>query len=95
MGNLKTFSLLFVAFMGILLAFAVYNAFVVNKPCQHDVRLIDEADRIKLSTAMIETLKSALRFKTISYLDNQDKRILLEYVQFVRKGNCQIFNLLK
>jgi hypothetical protein len=92
--NFKNIALLIALIAAILLAVAIYNAYVINKPCHHGIKALDEKDKLKLDAAMIERMQKALKIKTISYADKQDKSKLVEYINFIRKGRFIYFRFI-
>lgn len=81
--NLKlSFGMVMLGLFGVL----YYNAFVANQPCKHTLHPVRETDKIPLTDSMLARIRQALSIKTISSFDSQDKKTLLDYVEFIRKG---------
>ena len=79
--------ILFGLFLSVLIFFLilVYYAYVVNKPCKHDLKPIVNSQRIHLDNETIGRLQKGLSFKTVSYGPNdQNISAIKEYVNYVR-----------
>lgn len=78
-------NLLFFSFL--LLAILIYRAYVVFKPCQHNVAQINQADKFTLQDQHVKCLQRAISIRTESFkigLENIDAKI--DFVNFIRTG---------
>jgi hypothetical protein len=74
------------------LSFAlIYKAYVLNHPCEHKLKKLDEANRFKLRDETVDRLRQALAYATVSYdVNTQNESALFDYINFIRKGNNSI-----
>jgi hypothetical protein len=82
----KTAVLVFLT-LGTLSFTLVYKAYVVNHPCEHKLKKLDETSRFKLTDQVLDRLRNAIKFPTVSYdVTTQNETALFDYVNFVRRG---------
>ena len=74
-----------VGFVAILFLVLIYRAYILNKPCEHKLKPVDEKNRIKISVEQVSRFRKSLTFATVSYKENsQNVTALLEYISFIR-----------
>ena len=81
--------ILFITFLILLLLFIclVYRAYVIFKPCEHNINPINESERLKLTNEHIKRLQKAISFPTVSHsIGYENKEEKLDYVNFIRTG---------
>ncbi len=73
--------LIFTIFSSII----VYISFVIHKPCQHNIQVLDNASRLNLTDEQIKRLQKALQIRTESFkIGHDNKSAKLEFIQFIR-----------
>lgn len=81
------FLLVLFSFSLLLFAILTYRAYVVFKPCEHQIKSLSERDRLKLNDAQIKRLQNALSFRTESYTYNSENlNAKNDFVNFIRSG---------
>ena len=73
----------------ILLTFValVYRAYVINQPCTHDIKQIEQTNKLKINDKILHRFQKSLSFQTVSFDQNhQNTTAIEEYIQFIRKG---------
>lgn len=90
--NVKTFLFSFISLIAALLFVLLYRAFIVNQPCKHDIKKLNDHTRINLTDKMLQTVQAALQFQTVSFnLGNENLTAKIDYVNFIRKGFLKKF----
>ncbi len=75
----------------VLFSVLIYKAYVINKPCTHKLRKLNDANKIKINDDILNRLQNALRYPTISF-DHKTQNVsaLREYIGYIRKGYFNI-----
>lgn len=77
-----------VSFFVLLFFILAYRAYVVYKPCEHNVKPLDENDKIRLDENYLKRLQKAISFPTESLnRDHQNIQAKVEFINFIRSGN--------
>lgn len=82
----KTFLFFLLMLLASLVSVCVYRAYVVFKPCRHDLKkFIDDHQRIRVSNEMLETVQRGLQYSTVSFKQGEeDLDAKVDYVAFIR-----------
>ena len=90
MGILKKISILIFTIISVLLSSSIYRAYVLFKPCQHDLKPLDGKNKIKINQDQLERLQNSLKIDTVSYSRYaQNFEGLKNYVEFIKNSNNQ------
>lgn len=81
----------FFAFVSIIFffffVFLVYRAYVINQPCKHQIKIIENDSKFKINDDILNRFKKSLKIKTISYgQNNQNISALNDFITFIRTG---------
>lgn len=83
---LKTFILTILLLISILFTTLTYRAYIIFKPCQHNLTNLTDHARIKLTPQMLTRLQTALQYPTVSFKKGSENMTAKnEFIQFIRK----------
>ena len=87
MSSWRKIVFLIVIIFNVLLMVLIYRAYVLFKPCQHDLKPLGNSNKIKLDHKIFKNFLDSLKFQTISY-DGQNQNLIemKKYVEFIRTG---------
>ena len=74
------------ALVGVL----IYRAYVIFKPCEHNVKPLADSLRTQLSEKALARLIEGLRFPTVSYSRHEGNlEAKRDFVKFIRSGKIK------